>query len=146
MARRLVAVAAAIVLFLEAAGLVLVNVVLGTAVDRQSMSIAGMDPDLMSGATYGLGAFMGAFLAASAVVLLLVAARDRAPGRAARLLLVACALTHGVLGALVVGMVGWGAFAAMMVILALVVLTLMAYAKEEDDNAAAEEVPPPAAV
>ncbi|MFJ5549533.1 hypothetical protein [Streptomyces sp. NPDC093225] len=134
--RRLAAGAAAIALFLEAVGLVVVHLVLGTAVDRQSMSIAGMDPDLMSGATYGMGALMGAFMALCGLLLLVTAVRDRAPGRVARILLVVCAVTDAVLGALVVGMVGWPAFALMMLILGLVVLTLVAYGKRDADGAA----------
>jgi hypothetical protein len=125
--RRLAAIAAAIALFLEAVGLVLVHLVLGTAVERQSMSIAGADPALMSAATYGAGAAMGAFMTLCGVLLLVTAVRDRPPGRLARVLLIICAVTDAVLGALVVGMVGWPAFALMMLILGLVVLTLVAY-------------------
>ncbi|MEV7416440.1 hypothetical protein [Streptomyces sp. NPDC089919] len=150
MTRRLVAAAAAIVLFLEAVGLVIVHVVLGTAVDRQSMSVAGMDPDVMSGATYAMGAVMGAFLAFCGLLAARTAVTDRAPGRVGRLVLIGCAITHGVLGALVVGMVGWGAFTFMMAVLALVVLTLVAYAREVEAKAYEEppgrELPPPAAV
>ena len=40
-----------------------------------------------------------------------IALRDRPPGRFGKILLIVCAVLHGVLGALVVGLVGWPAFA-----------------------------------
>ncbi|MFE2874845.1 hypothetical protein ACFXG6_24320 [Streptomyces roseus] len=125
--RRFVAGLAAIVLVAEAAVLVLVHIVLGETTRNQSMSIAGMDPDLMSTATYAMGAGIGAFLLLCAVLLAVAAVRDRAPGTFARIVLVTAAVTHGVLGALAVGLVGWGAFAVTMVILCLLVLTLTLY-------------------
>ncbi|MFC9297573.1 hypothetical protein ACFTWH_21025 [Streptomyces sp. NPDC057011] len=128
MLRRLVAGLAAIVLVAEAAVLVLVHIVLGRTTENQSMSIAGSDPDVMSKATYGLGAGMGAFLLLTAVLAALTAVRDREPGRFARVVLVSAAVTHGVLGVLTVALVGWGAFAVMMLILCLLVLTLTLYA------------------
>lgn len=146
--RRLVAGLAAIVLVVEAAVLVLVHVVLGKTTQSQSMSIAGSDPELMAKATYGLGAAMGAFLLFCAALLAVVAVRDRAPGRFARVVLVIAAVTHAVLGALALGLVGWGAFAVLMLILCLLVLTLMLYAGPEDvrdagDPQRAEDAPPP---
>ncbi|MFE4637897.1 hypothetical protein ACFRJ1_31625 [Streptomyces sp. NPDC056773] len=126
--RRSVAGATAVVLVVEAAVLGFVHLVLGRTTENQSMSIAGADPDVMSTATYGLGAGMAVFLLACAVFLLLAAARDRAPGSFARVLLISAAITHGVLGALVVGLVGWSAFAVMMLILCLLVLSLTLYA------------------
>ncbi|WP_242438677.1 hypothetical protein [Streptomyces sp. CB00455] len=126
--RRLVAALAAIVLVAEAAVLVLVHIVLGATTANQSMAIAGSDPDVMSKATYVLGAGIGAFLLLCAVLAALSALRDRAPGTFARIVLVAAAVTHGVLGILAVALVGWGAFAVMMLILCLLVLTLMLYA------------------
>ncbi|MGW7104187.1 hypothetical protein [Streptomyces sp. NPDC054838] len=139
MLRRLVAGLAATVLVVEAAVLVLVHVVLGKTTQSQSMSIAGSDPGLMAGATYGLGAVMGAFLLFCAVLLAVTAVRDRAPGRFARVVLVTGAVTHAVLGALALGLVGWGAFAVLMLILCLLVLTLVLYAGSED----AQDAPPP---
>lgn len=120
--------ATAVVLVVEAAVLGFVHLVLGRTTANQSMSIAGADPDVMSKATYALGAGMAAFLLACAVFLVMSAVRDRAPGTFARVLLVSAAVTHAVLGALVVGLVGWGAFAAMMLILCLLVLSLTLYA------------------
>ncbi|MCX4780630.1 hypothetical protein [Streptomyces sp. NBC_01264] len=126
--RRSVAGATAVVLVVEAAVLGFVHLVLGRTTENQSMSIAGADPDVMSKATYALGAGMAAFLLACAVFLLVAAIRDRAPGAFARVLLISAAIVHGLLGALVVGLVGWGAFAVMMLILCLLVLSLTLYA------------------
>ncbi|MET9323289.1 hypothetical protein ABZX75_24260 [Streptomyces sp. NPDC003038] len=137
MLRRLVAAVAAIVLVAEAAVLVVVHIVLGKTTENQSMSIAGSDPDVMSKATYGMGAGMGAFLLLCAACVALAAIRDRAPGRFARILLITASVTHGVLGALAVGLAGWPAFAALMLILCLLVLTLTLYAAQpggEDDQ------------
>ncbi|WP_327264137.1 hypothetical protein OG444_24170 [Streptomyces sp. NBC_01232] len=128
MLRRLVAGLAAIVLVVEAAVLVLVHIVLGRTTANQSMSIAGSDPDVMSKATYGMGAGMGAFLVLCAVIAAVTAIRDRSPNRFGRIVLISAAVTHGVLGTLVVGLVGWAAFAVMMLILCLLVLILTLYA------------------
>ncbi|MEU3723687.1 hypothetical protein [Streptomyces sp. NPDC031705] len=135
MLRRIVAGLAAITLVAEAVVLVLVHLVLGRAAEGQSMSIAGMDPDVMSTATYAMGAVLGAFLLLCAAAAAATALRDRPPGRFARVLLVAAAVTHGVLGALAVGLVGWGAFAATMLILCLLVLTLMLYPRPAEGPA-----------
>ncbi|MGW1772852.1 hypothetical protein [Streptomyces sp. NPDC002104] len=129
--------ATAVVLVVEAAVLGFVHLVLGRTTANQSMSIAGADPDVMSAATYALGAGMAAFLLACAVFLAVAAIRDRAPGAFARVLLVGAAVVHGLLGALVVGLVGWGAFAVMMLILCLLVLSLMLYAAKGAGGAAA---------
>lgn len=48
MVRRPVAWVAAIVLFVEALGIGLLNWFLGVVVDRQDMSMAGIDSDVMS--------------------------------------------------------------------------------------------------
>ncbi|MEU9146231.1 hypothetical protein [Streptomyces sp. NPDC048349] len=141
MLRRLVAGLAAIVLVAEAGVLVFVHIVLGTTTANQSMSIAGSDPDVMSKATYALGAGMGAFLVLCAVFAGLVAVRDRAPGGLARVVLITAAVTHGVLGVLSVVLVGWGAFAATMLILCLLVLTLTLYAAPRGAGAA-DAAPP----
>ncbi|MEV6675951.1 hypothetical protein AB0N09_03670 [Streptomyces erythrochromogenes] len=150
MVRRLVAGLAAVVLVAEAAVLVLVHLVLGRTTANQSMSIAGSDPDLMSTATYGMGAGMGAFLLLCAVIAVLAALRDRPPGRFGRVVLIAAAVTHAVLGMLVVGLVGWIAFAVLMLILCLLVLILTLYpaaARQGDGGGPVEEArddaPPP---
>ncbi|MFC8534001.1 hypothetical protein ACFUJY_08585 [Streptomyces sp. NPDC057249] len=130
MVRRLVAFLAALVLAVEAVGIVIINVVLGTVVKNQDMSLAGTDPGAMSKGTWVLGGVSGLFLLLCAVLLVLTGARDRAPGRVARIVLICCAVVHGVLGALTVGLVGWAAFAWMTAVLGLIVLALVAYGPE----------------
>lgn len=125
--RRPVAWVAAIVLFVEAIGIALLNWFLGVVVDRQDMSLAGLDPDMMSVSSKVGGLVFGLYFALCGVAALLVAVRDRAPGLFGRVLLISVAVVHGLLGAFTVGLVGWGAFAFMMVVLALVVFTLMAF-------------------
>ncbi|MFD9085005.1 hypothetical protein ACFQ7B_41125 [Streptomyces erythrochromogenes] len=146
MVRRLVAGLAAIVLVAEAAVLVLVHIVLGRTTANQSMSIAGSDPDVMSKATYAMGAGMGAFLLLCAALAVLAALRDRSPGRFGRIVLIGAAVTHAVLGMLAVGLVGWAAFAALMLILCLLVLILTLYpaaARQGDGGGPVEDAPPP---
>ncbi len=144
MVRRPVAVIAALVLFAEAVGIVIINVVLGTVVKNQDMSLAGTDPGVMSKGTWVLGGVSGLFLVLCGVLLLLTGIRDRAPGRAARIVLICCAVIHGVLGALTVGLVGWTAFVFMMVVLGLIVLTLVAYGSADEAPATAAEPEQPA--
>lgn len=144
MARRPVAVVAALVLLVEAIGIVVINGILATFLEKQSMSLADLDPDAMVTGTWVMGGVFGLYLAACGVVVLLAGLRDRAPGRAARILLISCAITHGVLGALTVGLVGWDAFAFMMVVLALIVLVLLAYGnggKPQKDQTPSEPAP-----
>ncbi|MFF8830424.1 hypothetical protein [Streptomyces sp. NPDC015131] len=139
-ARRPMALAAGTVLVLEAAGLVLLHMVLAEVMGGQRMSLDGLDPGLMVTAIRVMGLVFGAYLALCGVLLLRTGVRDRVPGRPTRILLVSCAITHGVLGALTVGLVGWGAFVLMMVVLGLVVASLVLYAPE-----AGGEPAPPAA-
>ena len=127
MVRRVAAVAAGVVLFAEAFGVFMLLMTVGIVVENQSMSLDGLDPAMMSGGALGFGIFSAVFLAGCGLVLLLVGVRDRAPARFARILLVVVAVVHGVLGALTVGLVGWEAFAVLMVVLALIVFTLVAY-------------------
>ncbi|WUQ25332.1 hypothetical protein OG446_24075 [Streptomyces sp. NBC_00236] len=145
MVRRPVAFIAALVLFAEAVGIVIINVVLGTVVKNQDMSLAGTDPGVMSKGTWVLGGVSGVFLVFCGVLLLGAGIRDRAPGRGARIVLIGCAVVHGVLGALTVGLVGWAAFALMMVVLGLIVLTLVAYGPADGEPAAGAEPEQPAA-
>ncbi|MGW1411331.1 hypothetical protein [Streptomyces sp. NPDC002403] len=131
--RRPVAFVAALVLFAEAVGVVLINGILATVVKNQDMSLAGMDPAVMSNGTWVMGGVFGLYLLLCGLLLLLAGIRDRAPGRFARVVLILCAVVHGVLGALVVGLVGWTAFAFLMVVLGLIVLTLVAYGTRSDE-------------
>ncbi|MHC5703559.1 MULTISPECIES: hypothetical protein [Streptomyces] len=132
--RRTVAVVAAIVLCLEAVGIVVVNGIMATFVNNQSMSLDGLDPDVMAAGTWAMGGVFGFFLAACGTLLLVVAVRDRGPGRWGRVLLVGCAVVHGVLGALTVGPVGWHAFVFLMVVLGLVVFALLQYGGTEPEG------------
>ncbi|WP_428952671.1 hypothetical protein [Streptomyces sp. cg35] len=148
-ARRPVAWVAAIVLFVEAIGIVLLNGFLGLVVDRQDMSLAGLDPRAMSVGAWVAGAVFGLYLVLCAFVLARAAATDRSPGGFGRILLISAAVVHGLLGAFSIGLVGWLAFVAMMVVLALIVLTLVAYDRrdstpEGDDKGAAAPPAPPA--
>ncbi|MFF8842606.1 hypothetical protein ACF08N_07700 [Streptomyces sp. NPDC015127] len=135
---------AAIVLLVEAVGIVVLNGIMARFVDAQSMSLDGLDPDAMVAGTWGMGIGSGLFLALCGVLLLVAGIRDRAPGRLARIVLITCAVVHGVLGALTVGLVGWPAFAYMMVVLGLLVLALISYGKEDgpEPEAAPSEVAP----
>ncbi|MFD9165198.1 hypothetical protein ACFVZ8_24920, partial [Streptomyces sp. NPDC059558] len=145
MLRRLVAGLAAIVLVVEAAVLVLVHIVLGRTTANQSMSIAGSDPDVMSKATYAMGAGIGAFLVLCAVLAAVAAIRDRAPNRFGRIVLISGAVAHGVLGILSVALIGWLAFATTTLILCLLVLTLTLYAARPGGGGggAPRRAPPP---
>ncbi|MDN3297678.1 hypothetical protein QWM81_27295 [Streptomyces ficellus] len=127
-ARRPIALAAGIVLVLEAVGLVLLHLALATILAGQRMSLDGLDPELMVTGVRVMGGVLGAYLVLCGLLLVRIAARDRSPGRGARMVLIACAITHGVLGAVTVGLVGWGAFAFMMAVLGLVVASLTLYA------------------
>lgn len=139
MARRSVAAVAAVTLMLEAFGIALLNWILGLVVDRQQMSLAGLDTDAMSVGTWVAGGVFGCYLLLCGAVLLRMALRDRPPGRLGRVLLLTCAVTHGVVGAISVGPAGWMVFAFMMVVLGLVVLSLLAYEPEGEARGGAAE-------
>ncbi|WP_405856993.1 hypothetical protein OG361_25125 [Streptomyces sp. NBC_00090] len=130
MARRPIALVTAAVLLLEAPGIVAINAVMARFLEIQSMSLDGMDPDAMVAGTWGLGIGSGVALLLCGLVALLAGLRDRRPGRFGRGLLIGCAVVHGILGAVAVGLIGWGAFAFLMAVVGLVVLTLVAYGKD----------------
>jgi hypothetical protein len=129
--RRPVAWVTAIVLFAEAMGIALVNWFMGIVVDRQDMSLAGLDSDVMSTSSKVAGLLFGLYFALCGVVALRVALRDRDPAGVGRILLFSAAVVHALLGAFTVGLVGWGAFAFMMVVLGLIVLIFMTYDRRE---------------
>ncbi|BCL28107.1 hypothetical protein ACFFS2_11895 [Streptomyces aurantiacus] len=131
MVRRPVAWVTAIVLFVEAVGIALVNWFMGVVVDRQDMSLAGLDSDVMSTSSKVAGLLFGLYFALCAFTALRVALRDRAPAGLGRILLISAAVVHALLGAFTVGLVGWGAFAFMMVVLGLIVLIFMTYDRRE---------------
>ncbi|MYU25723.1 hypothetical protein [Streptomyces sp. SID8352] len=125
--RRPVAWIVAVVLFAEALGVVALNWFLGVVVDRQRMSLAGLDPELMSRSSKIGGVVLGLYFALCALVALLVAVRGHRPAGAGRALLVSAAVVHGLLAALAWGPVGPGAFVLLTAVLGLVVLLLMTH-------------------
>ncbi|MFE0414730.1 hypothetical protein [Streptomyces tendae] len=133
--RRPVAWIVAVVLFVEAVGVAALNWFLGIVVDRQDMSLAGLDPHMMSLSSKIGGIVFGLYFALCGLVALLVAVRDRAPAGVGRILLISAAVVHGLLGAFTWGLVGPGAFIFMIVVLALIVLLLMTYDAREEPAA-----------
>lgn len=142
--RRPVAWIVAVVLFVEAVGVAALNWFLGVVVDRQDMSLAGLDPDVMSMSSKIGGIVFGLYFALCALVALLVALRDRPPAGLGRVLLISAAVVHGLLGAFGWGLVGPGAFVCMIVVLGLVVLLLMTYDIHEEPAAGRSLGGPPA--
>ncbi|SMQ18520.1 hypothetical protein SAMN06272771_4973 [Streptomyces sp. Ag82_O1-12] len=139
MIRRPVAWVVAVVLFVEAFGLAALNWFLGVVVDRQDMSLAGLDPHMMSVSSKIGGIVFGLYFALCGLVALLVALRDRPPAGFGRVLLISAAVVHGLLGAFTWGLVGWTAFLFMVLVLALIVLLLMTYDRPAEPADAAPE-------
>ncbi|MFJ7332086.1 hypothetical protein ACIQUU_02370 [Streptomyces sp. NPDC101116] len=137
MIRRPVAWVVAVLLFAEAFGVAALNWFLGIVVDRQDMSLAGLDPHMMSVSSKIGGIAFGIYFALCGLVALLVALRDRPPAGFGRVLLISAAVVHGVLGALTWGLVGWPAFLFMVLVLALIVLLLMTYDRPAEPAVAA---------
>ena len=127
MVRRPVAWVVAVVLFVEAFGIAALNWFLGIVVDRQDMSLAGLDPDTMSTSSKIGGIVFGLYFGLCGLVALLVGVRDRSPAGLGRILLISVAVVHGLLGAFAWGLVGWSAFLFMLAVLGLIVLLLMTY-------------------
>lgn len=140
--RRPVAVVAAVVLVAEAVGIVMLNWILGLTVEYQKMSLAGLDPELMKVSTWVNGVLIGLCLVACAVFEVRCAVTDKAPGKLPRIALLSCAVVHGIVGAVTIGLVGWSAFALMMTTFTLVVFTLIAYGPDPQ-QAVAEPEPAP---
>ncbi|MGW0910555.1 hypothetical protein ACWD1Z_02230 [Streptomyces sp. NPDC002784] len=146
MVRRPVAWVVAVVLFAEAFGIAAVQWFLGVVVDRQDMSLAGLDPDVMSVSSKIGGLVFGLYFALCGVVALLVALRDRPAAGLGRVLLISAAVVHGLLGAFAWGLLGWAEFLFMVVVLGLIVLLLMTYdslAEPADAVPDGEGTPPP---
>lgn len=121
------AVVGGVVLAFEAVVFVLLNLFLGMVVDQQEMSLAGIDPRATTLSAWIAGGVFGVYLLVNAAVLLRAAVTDRPPRGFWRIVLISCAVVHGLLGAFSVGLVGWQAFAVMMVVLALIVWALTWY-------------------
>lgn len=137
MVRRPVAWVVAVVLLAEAVFVAALNWFLGVVVDRQHMSLAGLDPSTMATSSKIGGVVFGLYFALCALVAVLVAIRDRAPAGFGRVLLISVAVVHGLLGAFAWGLVGWTAFLFMVVVLGLVVLLLMTYDRDGGPQRAA---------
>ncbi|MFI9807848.1 hypothetical protein ACIHEJ_26370 [Streptomyces sp. NPDC052301] len=135
--RRPVAWIVTVVLLAEAFGVAALNWFLGVLVDRQKMSLAGLDPHVMSTSSKIGGVAFGLYFALCALVAALVAIRDRAPAGFGRILLISAAVVHGLLGAFALSLVSWKAFLFMMVVLGLIVLLLMTYDRQAGPEGAA---------
>ncbi|MDQ1016761.1 hypothetical protein QFZ43_003310 [Streptomyces afghaniensis] len=135
--RRPAAWIVAVVLFGEAFGVAALNWFLGVVVDRQDMSLAGLDPHVMSVSSKIGGIAFGLYFALCGLVALLVALRDRPPAGFGRVLLISAAVVHGLLGAFTWGLVGWPAFLFMVLVLGLIVLLLMTYDRPAEPAGAA---------
>lgn len=127
MIRRPVAWVVAVVLLAEAFGVAMLNWIMGSLVDAQNMSLAGLDPDAMSMSSKIGGIVFGLYFALCALVALLVAVRDRQPAGLGRVLLISAAVVHGLLAAVAWALIGWSSFLFMLVMLALIVLVLVTY-------------------
>lgn len=132
--RRSLAGAAALILVVEAVGIVLLHIFLSMVVDEQKMSMAGIEPHSMSLSAVVAGALFGAYLLLCAAVLARTAILDREPAGLWRIVLISAAVVHAVLGAATVGLVGWGAFVFMMLVLGLIVWSLLSYAPGEREG------------
>ena len=137
MVRRPVAWVVAVVLFVEALGIAAVQWFMGVVVDRQDMSLAGLDPDVMSMSSKIGGILFGLYFALCGLVALLVALRNRPPAGFGRVLLISAAVVHALLGAFAWGLLGWPEFVFMVVVLALIVLLLMTYDRPQEPALAA---------
>jgi hypothetical protein len=141
-ARRQVAWVAAVVLVVEALVIAAVGVVLAAVVGGQHMSLAGLRPSAMSAGAWGACAAAALFLLVCAVIVLRAAVKDRAPGGPGRVVLIICAVVHGVLGALAVGLLGWPVFVFAVVVLGLVVWLLLAYGRGHGAEPTGQAAPP----
>ena len=147
--RRWTAGAAAVLLVVEGLVLALFGLVLGDAVTRQNMSFGGLAPGAMAlGAWVGLG-LLAALMLLAAGVCARMAVRERSMGRPTRILLILCAVVHGVLAAVLLALSGTVPFLALMVALALLVLLLLMPPATGPDQASGPPVrrgPPPEAL
>ncbi|MFJ9155113.1 hypothetical protein ACIRP7_45385 [Streptomyces sp. NPDC102270] len=127
----------AVVLLAEALGVAALNWIMGTLVDAQNMSLAGLDPDAMSMSSKIGGIVFGLYFALCALVALLVAVRDRQPAGLGRVLLISAAVVHGLLAAAAWALIGLPQFLFMVVMLGLIVLLLVTYDGQREPAAAA---------
>jgi cytochrome b561 len=119
-------VVATVLLVLEAGVSVLAALILGAVAKRQHMMFGGLSYRAMANGAYvGLG-LQAAFLLLAAGLLVRVAIRsqDRPFGRPTRFVLIAAAVFHGVLAALMLALSGVGTFLVVALTLTLLVLVL----------------------
>ncbi|SEL09971.1 hypothetical protein [Streptacidiphilus jiangxiensis] len=129
--RRWTAVAATVLVVLEAGVSALAALILGGVANRQHMQFAGVSYRAMADAAYlGLG-LQAAFLLVVAGVLVRVAirAQDRAFGRPTRFVLIGAAVFHAVLAAIVLALSGVWTF--LVVALTLTLLVLLFFTRPE---------------
>ncbi|MFD8805017.1 hypothetical protein [Streptomyces sp. NPDC059597] len=120
----------AVVLLAEGCVIAAFNWFLGMVADRQHMSLAGIDPDLMSASSKIGGVVFGLYFALCALVALLVAVRDRAPAGFGRILLVSAAVVHALLAAAALALTDPAVYVTLIVTFALLLLLLMTYDAE----------------
>lgn len=133
--RRTVAAVTASVLTVEAAVLVGLNLFLGKVADAQQMSLAGIEPRAMTVSAVIGAVLVGGYVLSCAAILVRTAVRDLPPRGFWRIVLISCAVVHGVLGAFCVGLVGWLAFTVMMAVLGLIVWSLTWYGEAMEEPA-----------
>jgi hypothetical protein len=122
--RRWTAVAVVVLLMVEGLVSGLLGYLLGATVTKQNMSFGGLAPSAMAaGAWSGLG-LLAVFLLVVAAVVAGTGLRDRSMGRPTRILLIVCAVLHGLLAAMLLALSGVTAFAVAAVTLTLLVLLL----------------------
>jgi hypothetical protein len=122
--RRWTAVAALVLLVLEAGVAAVVAMVVGKAADYQHMSLAGVPTAAMAASAYVGFGLIALFLLLVAALLLRVALRDVAPTKAERIVLVLAAVLHGLLAAVLLALSGVWVFVPLAVTLTLLVLIL----------------------
>jgi cytochrome b561 len=143
--RRWTAISATVLLVLEAGVSLLAALLLGAVAHKQHMQFAGVSyTAIANGAYVGLG-LQTAFLLLVAGVLVRVAVRaqDRPFGRPTRFALIAAAVFHGVLAALMLALSGVWTFLVVAVTLTLLVLLFFTPTRPEPG---AEREPSPAPV
>jgi hypothetical protein len=136
------ALAAAVLLVLEALAFTWFGLVVGLAVKHQRMSMGGLSTDSMAvGAWVALG-LLALFVLIVAVLAARMALRRGAMGRPTRILLIVCAVLHAVLAAVLLALSGVAAFVWMLVTVTLMVL-LLSTTTEPEPPAEPESTPGP---
>ncbi|MEZ0065314.1 cytochrome b561 [Streptacidiphilus sp. MAP12-20] len=139
--RRWTAVAAMVLLVLEAGASLLFALVMGKAANYQHMRLGGLPTSAIANGAYVGLSIQAAFLLLVAAMLLRVAIRaSRTPGRPTRLAVIAAAVFHGILAALLLAMSGVTAF--LVVALTLTLLVLQLFIPPSDSSGRPAPTPP----